>query len=212
MGDSFAAKSYDSYFQQRKSIEYNFYTKAHFDTKGFFHNDMSDNPSVIARLSSLVHSAAHARQGNLLLPLPKLVVIVIDNNLINALGKDISKSVSKAYSKMLNFVMTEFDRCIASFKENLPVRCVKNPGYPYFLWIQAPRHCQFPDNSQRFKFNRCLEEVVKLHVNSFTLALKKGWDSEDLSLYNDGHKYTTKGYISYWEAVDKPSDTLTQSF
>ena len=172
---------------------------------GYFNHDNAvDNPSVVGRFASLLTNAVHRKSvggTGSLLPLPKLVIIVPDNNLVNAVGENITQNVSKAYSRLLNYIMTEYDRCVAAFKENLPACCIKSPGYPSFLWIQPPRHKNFKDNSQRYKFNRCLEDVVDLHPNMFTLALKKGWDSEDTTLFVD--RFTSSGLKSYWEAVDK---------
>ena len=58
--------------------------------------------------------------------------------------------------------------------------------------------------SLRYKFNKSLEEVAKLHNNVYTLALKKVWDPKDINLFSaEYNRYTNEGYRSYWEAVDK---------
>ena len=97
--------------------------------------------------------------------------------------------------------MTEYKCCVASFKENLPVKSVCNPGFPSFLWIQLPRHINFKNSSQHFKFNCCLEEQVKLHSDTYALALKKVWDYDDTNLFAD--RFTAARFRAYWEAVDK---------
>ena len=54
MGDEFGSKSFEQYFQARKSVDYNSYCKAHFDVTGYFNNTFScENPSVISRISNL---------------------------------------------------------------------------------------------------------------------------------------------------------------
>ena len=187
----------------RQSTEYNFYTKAHFDVQGFYNSLTSDNPSTLARLASLMTNAVQSIFGSKLLPLPKLVVIVLDSDIINMLG-DTNQSISKAFSKMINFIMTEYEHCVATFKENLPAKCIRNVGFPHFLWIQPPKHKNFSNNSQHYKFNRCLEENVKLHPHTYTLALKKGWDDIDDNLFSkDTQRFSVAGYRAYWEAVDK---------
>ena len=138
LGDMPAGTSFEQHFKLRKSTDYNSYIKAHFDVSGLFHSNVPNslNPSVLARFASLMTNAVQSSFDGKLLPLPKLVVVVADDNLIQTIS-DSFQSVSKAYSRIINFIMTEFERCVASFKENLPARCIKNVGYPNFLWIQA---------------------------------------------------------------------------
>ena len=157
--------------------------------------------ACVGRFASLMTKAIHSTNDLKVILLPKIVIVVPDDNLCNIFGVETSKNVSKAYCRILNYIMTEYERCVASFKENLPAKSVRSPGFPSFLWIQLPRHINFKNNSQRFKFNRCLEEQVKLHSDTYTLALKKVWDYDDTNLYTD--RFTMSGLRSYWEAVDK---------
>ena len=53
-------------------------------------------------------------------------------------------------------------------------------------------------------FGRALENEAEYHALTYALALKKGWDFNDTSLFNkEDKKFTSDGYISYWNAVDK---------
>ena len=98
--------------------------------------------------------------------------------------------------------MTEYERCVASFKENLPAKSVRY-DCPRFLWIQAPMHDNFQNNPECFKFNKALEETVKLHSNMYTLMLKKVWDPKDKDLFLESQQFSAVGFRYYWEAVDK---------
>ena len=103
---------------------------------------------------------------------------------------------------MLNFVMTEHTRSIAAFQEYLPAKSLHEQ--PFILWIQAPYHDHFSNNTYRFKFNRCLEEVAKLHLNTFTLTLKRVWDTKNPNLFlRDAQRFTAEGLSTYWQAVDR---------
>ena len=127
MGDSFSSASFEKYFQARKSVEYNGYVKDHFDTSGFFGNFLQDNPSMLSRMTNLLIHAMDTRFNGKLLPLPKLIVIVPDDDFIKQLcpgNIEHAKGISKPLSRMLNFVMTEFERSIAAFKEYLPAKSV----------------------------------------------------------------------------------------
>ena len=204
LGDSFASCSFEQHFKARKSIEYNGYIKANFDISGFFCNFMNDNPSVIARMGNLMYVAMDCRFSGKLLPLPKLVVVVPDDDLIRLVStEDYIHDFSEPQSRILNYIMTQHQRSISIFKENLPARCVRS-DFPKILWIQAPLHNGFHNNSLRKKFNRCLEDVVKIDPNTHTLFLKRVWEPADSRLYiSDSCRFTAEGYKVYWEAIDR---------
>ena len=206
LGDQFGLRSFEQYFKNRKSIDYNGYVKANFDTCGFFGSFISENPSLISRLSNVVITAIEHRIANRMMPLPKLFVMVPDNDIIKLfIDKHCEAGVSKPLSRIINQIMTNHDRMVSSYRDSLPARCVKS-DFPHFLWIQAPTHTNFTDenNALRIKFNRCLEEAVNFHPNTSSLQLKKVWCYDDRNLFlADAQRYTTEGLKSYWEAVDK---------
>ena len=202
-GDDFGSRTFEQYFQAKRAKEYNGYVKAHFDTYGFFPNPFtSDNPSMISRYSNLVSQAVQRNHvDKRLYPFPKLIVVVPDNDLIKDFA-DQHKGVSKLLTRILNYIMTEHSRAILAYKEHLPAKCLR-PGFPHILWIHAPLHDNFSDNSQRYKFNKSLDEVSKMHKDVSALMLKKVWDPTDDSLFlQHSRRYSTDGLNSYWEAVD----------
>ena len=169
----------------------------------FTSNEFSDNPSVIGRMANLLNAALMGSKDKKgYNPLPKIIVIVPDQDIISCLDSEMS-GLSKSYGRLVRFIMTEYERGVISFKENLPAKSKKD-GYPHFLWIQAPLHDKFPNNNERVKFNHSLEEACKLHCNMSTLELKKVWNIHDENLYSElQNKITSDGYIKYWDAVDK---------
>ena len=204
IGDDFGSRSFEHYYRARKTMDYNAYAKAYFDVSGFFSNFLSDNPSILSRIGNLLVQAIESKNNTKYLPLPKIVVIVLDDDLIKALcSSENMKGFSKPMSRLLNFLMTEFECNVESFKENLPAKCVKS-DFPHFLWIQVPLHENFGNNSLRFKFNKCLEDTARLHQNCSTLRLKKVWDTNDSNLFiKESQHFTAEGFRCYWEAVDK---------
>ena len=71
MGDDFGTKSFEQYFQSKKEEDIG-YTKAHFDTQGYFTNGVcSDIPSLIARMSNLIANTIQCQHNRKLLPFPK---------------------------------------------------------------------------------------------------------------------------------------------
>ena len=199
-GDSFCKSLFEQYFQNRLSTEYNGYIKANFDVRGFFGNFMSDNPSTISRIANLMANAVSSQINNKIQPLPKIIVVVPDGDLIqNFLNRH---SVSKPFSRIINYIMTEHERSVAAFCEYLPAKCLCK-DYPQILWIEVPLHDIFKDNSQHSKFNKCLQETAKLHNNVSTLMFKKVWDPKDSQLFlHDARHFSAQGLWSYWEAID----------
>ena len=145
-------------------------------------------------------------------------MLVLDDDIIRLFTKPGSKSnptcsndtlndtlISKQFSRILNYIMTEFERNMAAYKEYLPTKSLHS-GYPQFLWIQALLHDNFDstNNALRFKFNRCLEEVCRMHSDCQSLHLKHVWDPKNGSFYlSDSQRFTSDGYAAYWEAVDR---------
>ena len=177
---------------------------------------------MLARMSNLMITGMETKFNNKLLPLLKLIVIVPDDDFIKVLTKDFdvgdtadaggdgdnrqqaqnNNSISKPLSRMLNYVMTEYECSLSAYREYLPSKSVRY-NQPYLLWIQAPYHDHFNNNSAHFKFNRCLDEMTKLHINTFSLMLKRVWDPKNTNFFlKDLLRYTAEGLSAYWEAVD----------
>ena len=151
----------------------------------------------------MAHAMSFQFAGKLL-PLPKLIIIVPDDDIIKLIStEDMVKGFSKPVSRLLNYLMTEYEWVVAVFKELLPACCVQS-YFPHFLWIQPPHHVNFKNNALRYKFNKCLDKVSKLHTNCSTLMLKKVWDPDNVDLYlKEQQRYTAEGFKAYWEAVDR---------
>ena len=121
--------------------------KANFDTIGFFNNFFTDNPSVVARFANLISVGMNCQASGKLFPLPKIIMVVPEDNLIRLLcGNDRMKGFSKPMSQLLNFIMTHHDCSIAMFKELLAACSLKH-DFPQILWIQPPEHVNFHNNS-----------------------------------------------------------------
>ena len=204
-GDDFGCRTLEKYFKGRLTVgeAFHSYVNKHFDIRGCFNNVLSDNPSVIGCLGNLMSGALlGAKSGNKILPLPKIIVVVPDDDMIKNLEESMHDT-AKAISRLVNYVMGEHDKAIASFKDYIQPKCLK-PNYPQIVWIQAPFHDSFPNNSMRYRFNRSLDELAKCHSNVHTLSLKKVWDPKDSDLYlKENQMFTAAGFRSYWEAVDR---------
>ena len=162
--------------------------------------DTSVNENTISRLrNNLVAAIADQKV------FPKIIVIVPGNDIINYFRYKNEEDVAIGYTKIIRWLMTEYDRMEAAYKEYLPIKAKKHDE-PYFLWIQPPPHNYFKSReiSLRSHFSIVLVNIASLHENTYALPLKKGWDPTDKHLYNRDEKcLTANGYIQYWQAVDK---------
>ena len=202
--DDFGNKSFQKFFMDRPCNEG--YMKTHFDVKGFSNGSLSDNPSVIGRFSNLmkfaISSTITGKTSKKLLPLPKLIVIIPEDDILNCL-KEEENGLTKAFGRLVKFIMTEHERGIASFKENIPSKSKKD-GYPHILWILTPFHQNFVNNDERQKFNRAVEDTSKYYTNISCLELKKVWNPKDDGFFSrEFRRFTADGYKAYWEAVDR---------
>ena len=158
----------------------------------------SNDPNILSRLRNMLIGLIHQE-----IKLPKMVVIVLDDDLIKYYGaEEDPESLMKALKRLLNELMTEFRKVVSTQKERLPKKALK-AFYPQFVWIQAPLNREFGNNSQREIFNKSLIATAKFHENVSILELKKIWDQENTRLFvGEALRYTTEGLSTYWAAVD----------
>ena len=109
----------------------------------------------------------------------------------------------KNVARILHWLMVEFDRLITTHKERLPQKS-KKAGYSCFIWVEAPQHDNFNNNTLRQIFNDGLAIVGNLHENVSVLGMKKIWDPSDYSLFlKKENRYSATGLRFFWESVDK---------
>ena len=75
-------------------------------------------------------AALDNKSGNRLYPFPKIIVIIPDDDLIKVFTDPVG--IAEPIGHVINFVMTEHDRCIAAYKEYLPAKCLRC-DYPQLL-------------------------------------------------------------------------------
>ena len=129
-------------------------------------------------------------------------MVIPDDDLLNCITAK-GKGYSEAIGEIIHKIMSEHNKYIDIQKDYLPSKC-KPHLYPQIYWIQPPLHVNFANNAVRPKFGKALENVVKHNENTHVLQLLKGWDSDDTNLYvYHNRRFTTSGFTSYWNAVDK---------
>ena len=111
--------------------------------------------------------------------LPKWIIIVLDNDLINYVIAETEYNRARVFDGILDNIMKQHDRYIDTQKEFLLEKSKKGTLFPQIVWIEPPMHDLFPDNDACFTFSKSLIESVKYHKNTTSLSLKKAWDPQD---------------------------------
>ena len=208
LGDEFMMRSFQKHYKDRDHAEYAGYCWENFEISAFMTDRfMSNNRNMVSRLQ---HCFAKAISDKILLP--KMVITVLDNDLIKYFGyTDGEEGLTKPLGRILDSLMKEFQSMATTQKDFLPKKA-KRADYPRFIWIEAPLHKNFDNNMERRKFNCALNDVVKFHEGHYALQLKKIWDSENSNLFfPEFRRYGVEGYNKYWMTVDatiKFADTI----
>ena len=93
-----------NFFKQHRGSEYSGYIKEHYDTRGYINSRYSStDQNLVSRVRNLM---AHAIKEQVLLP--KLIVIVLDDDLIKYLDID-GYGVVKSLGRIVNNIMTELE-------------------------------------------------------------------------------------------------------
>ena len=178
--------------------------KENFDVSGYMNGRFtSSNPSMIGRLFNALISAINGKEESKTVTLlPKYIVVVPDDNIIKSLNH-YGAGMGTALNKMIEKVMNEHEKALKIYCDYLPEKS-KCKESPVIIWILAPMHDNFANNSERNLFNKCVQSKAKLHDNVVALQLKKVWDCTDTNLYiKENRRFTALGYTSYWQAIDK---------
>ena len=200
LGDAFTASSFEQYYKLKAMKDF---AAGHmiesYDVMARSGNKYTSNdPNILSRLRNMLIGLIHQE-----VKLPKMIIIVLDDDLVKYYGPDEDdECLEKAFKRLLNELMTEFRKIISTQKERLPKKA-QRPFYPQMVWIEAPLNKCFGNNRERKIFNKSLNSSAKFQENVSVLALKKIWDYDNTRLFvNEALRYTSEGLSMYWAAVD----------
>ena len=143
IGDDFGHKTFSEFFFEREPSDYCGYARENFEVSGFMGDSFKSlDTNLISRMRGTFLKAIKDK-----VLLPKMVVLVPDDDIINYL-KGRGSATSYSMGKVLHWIMSEFARLVAGHKDQLQKRARKT-NYPHFIWIQAPLHKYFSkENAQ----------------------------------------------------------------
>ena len=178
-----------------------YFMKERYEVNGFHNNkDASIDQNILSRFCNNFVGAISDQSV-----FPRIVVIVPDADLIKAFKYRKEDDVIIGYTRIIKWLMTQYDRMVATQKEYLPGKC-KRADEPNFVWIMPPLHdlLRSKENRLRTLFGHALSSQATMHDNTYAFELKKIWDPSNRSYYNkEERSFTADGFIAYWQAVDK---------
>ena len=157
----------------------------------------SEKQNIIGRLRNVLVNTI-----NMQTYIPKWIVIVIEDDIINSSTYDKSRA-SSFFGNVLEHLMKEHNTIMDEFKAMIPQKAKKH-GWPFFLWVKPTSHKFYDNKDLRDKFNKCLTTVETLHDNVLALNLEQIWDQNDRVMFQTAtQKLSATGYNTYWKALDR---------
>ena len=196
IGDEFCEKSFDDYYRKTTpSMESNkTYTFINFEVRDFLSSNYSSHnrSPTGCFLNNLIRALNEHNT------LPKLIVMIMDDNLI----RDIQEQFSQKVKYLPAWLLHECNKAIEIYKDYLPVKA-KNEWVPHLLWMAPSQHKNFTNNHKRAITSEFLVEEVKFYKNMSALHMVKIWEEDNSNLYlTNCHRFTSEGLIKYWLSID----------
>ena len=136
--------------------------------------------------------------------LPKVITVVLDDDMINHVVDDDKVDLEFHYERLLIGLCNLLNKTLDCYKDMLLLKA-KRENVPHILWIAPPNHCYFSDdNNMRWElFGKALGAAVSSQKNMTVLRMIKFWDKDNTNLFLDQqYQYTSEGLSIYWRAVD----------
>ena len=196
IGDNFVAATYRQHFKKTKIKSF---VKENFEVFAFCSSKFADkNTNMISRMQIAFATALNKR-----IYLPKFVVIVLDDDLIQYLQYK-NYGVSTMYGTWIEYLAKEFNSMVQDRIAQLPTKARRNPRFePHIYWMALPAHNGFDETEtlMRTKFNLCMESVVRTYANMRVIKPKVIWDKTDSNLVVN-NRMTETGQEMYWRTID----------
>ena len=187
------ATTYRNHFKKAKSTSF---MKTAFDVFAFCNSKYSSKETnMLSRLKGTVSKAIEKR-----LKLPRFVVVVLDNDLIQFLAY-INKGMASLIGELFEWLVECMLQLLKDRKSILPDRAVQD-DYPQLYFVAPPRHRCLPDNNERKLLLNCMEATAKVFENARIIKMIEHWSFSDLDLVSDEGQFTSSGLTAYWSSIN----------
>ena len=201
IGDNFTRNTIHDHLKGIKKSDGtpNTYLYCNYEVRDFSSSPLCGIRNILSRLKSCLIGALNEHAS-----LPKMVVFVLDDDLITNVKEDSRLTIRQHYDILLNGLLRMVYRAIQTYKDLLPQKS-KCDNILHVLWIAPPTHKYFTEsnNERRVKYTSSLSTAVALQQNMSMLKMVKFWDHDDPNLFlYDPYRYTSDGLTKYWMSVD----------
>ena len=158
-----------------------------------------NSKNILSRMRNSLITALNEHSS-----LPKAIIVVPDNDIINQVQDDPDEALVFHYERLLSGLCNLFTKSINCYKDMIPQKA-KRENIPHFVWIAPPSHKFFSDdnNKRRKLFGDGLNIAVNAQANMSMLQMIKFWDHNNSNLFMDEqYRYTSEGLTMYWHSVD----------
>ena len=123
-----------------KDGHYSMYTYKEFEVREYFTSKYLEK-SGIKNIITRIHNA-FMKGINEHSQLPRLIVLVMDDDIIRGGRCEDDADFTVFYTRILDYIMWDMDKQLNLYKELLPSKC-KREGIPHILWLAPPTHKNF---------------------------------------------------------------------
>ena len=202
MGDEFAYNTLQQHYKNLKQDDGTPTTYAYlnFEVRAYLTSQHTMNTrNILSRLRNGLVTALNEHAV-----LPKVIVMVPDDDIINQVKDDPNTNLSFYYERLMSGLCNLLNKSVDCYKDMIPLKA-KRETIPHFLWIAPPQHCYFSEDnkSRREIFSNAVNVAVAAQKNMTMLKLVKFWDMDNSNLFlKDQYRYTSEGLTLYWRGVD----------
>ena len=133
--------------------------------------------------------------------LPRFVVVVLDNDLVQFLAF-VNKCMASLIGEWFEWIAACYTELCSQRKDKLPCKA-KRFDFPQIYFVAPPRHRNFIDNEERKILMNCMEATAKTMDNVRVVKIMEIWNPNNLELVAEDGQITPEGLFTYWESIDK---------
>ena len=128
----------------------------------------SNDTNMLSRIQN-----SFARGVNERVKLPKYVVVILDNDLIDYVSAEAGTgNMATFLGEWIEYLMNNLLELCQLQRKSLPKKTIRDE-YPLIYWVAAPHHKNFHDNGARTKLNNCLDSIVKTKLGIRLIKMKE---------------------------------------
>ena len=196
IGDEFLMKASGHLTKERLEISTDqFYIRMNYNVKVYAATSLDVIKNPLGKICNQLVKAV-----NEIYLLPKIILVVTEDNIINHIGNTENGMVSETYGCISHWLVAEFNKIIDAKKEFLPHKAIRLT-YPQFVWMAPAQHCDLQGNNLCYKMGMSMKKSLDIMPNHMLLFLKKVWDFNDTYSIRHGH-FMAEGYLKYWKLTD----------